>query len=96
MLRHIGRLTVASLLVVVPLRGSTGPLRGEAAKAVAERIAINDNRRSAGTLENGVLTIRLEARDGDWHPDRDADPGITLHAFGEEGKATSIPGPRQR
>src|SRR4029079_18795673 len=59
----------------------------------AERIATNDNRVSAGTMANGVLTIRLEAREGDWRPDRDTDPGLTVRAFAEVGKPASIPGP---
>jgi FtsP/CotA-like multicopper oxidase with cupredoxin domain len=58
-----------------------------------ERIASNDNRVAAGRLEGGVLTIRLEARAGEWHPDRDTDPGITVLAFAEEGKPLQIPGP---
>jgi FtsP/CotA-like multicopper oxidase with cupredoxin domain len=58
-----------------------------------EQIAINDNRDAAGTLKNGVLTIRLEARDGEWHPDRDSDPGLVVRAFGEQGKRLQIPGP---
>jgi FtsP/CotA-like multicopper oxidase with cupredoxin domain len=65
---------------------------GSAAPAV-ERIAINDNRSSAGVLRGGVLTIRLEAREGEWHPDGDSDPGIVVRAFAEEGKAPLIPGP---
>ncbi|MGH7588459.1 MAG: hypothetical protein ACRELU_07700, partial [Gemmatimonadota bacterium] len=38
------------------------------------RILPNDNRRPAGRLEVGVLSLRLEAREGMWHPhgfDRD-------------------------
>ena len=58
-----------------------------------DRIAINDNRVTGGKLENGVLTIRLDARTGDWHPDGDSDRGITVRAFAEEGKAPQIPGP---
>jgi len=58
-----------------------------------DRIATNDNRTPAGTLQDGVLTIRLEARAGQWHPDGDNDPGIELPAFGEEGKPLQIPGP---
>src|SRR4051812_3847061 len=61
--------------------------------ALVERIAINDNRAGAGTLRDGVLTIRLEARLGDWRPDGDADPGITVAAFAEAGKPAQIPGP---
>ena len=59
----------------------------------AERIATNDNRLAAGTLRNGVLTIRLELRAGEWHPDGDADPGVPMRAFGEEGKPLQVPGP---
>ena len=58
-----------------------------------ERIASNDNRTSAGTLKDGVLTIRLDARAGEWRPDGDSAPGITVLAFGEEGKPLQIPGP---
>ncbi len=57
------------------------------------RVVPNDNRRPAGRLENGVLTLRLEARDGMWHPhgyDRD---GIRIGAFAEEGAPLRIPGP---
>ena len=61
--------------------------------ALVERIAINDNRAGAGTLRDGVLTIRLEARLGDWHPDGEADPGITVAAFAEDGKPPQIPAP---
>jgi FtsP/CotA-like multicopper oxidase with cupredoxin domain len=61
--------------------------------AHGERIATNDNRVRAGTLKDGVLTIHLVARTGEWHPDGDADPGITLAAFGEDGKPLQIPGP---
>ena len=32
--------------------------------ALVERIVINDNRAGAGTLRDGILTIRLEARAG--------------------------------
>jgi len=61
--------------------------------APVERIAINDNRAGAGTLRDGVLTIRLEARVGNWRPDGDTDPGLTVAAFAEEGKPPQIPGP---
>jgi FtsP/CotA-like multicopper oxidase with cupredoxin domain len=61
-----------------------------------DRITANDNRIPAGSLQNGVLTIRLEAREGEWHPDGDNDPGIVVHAFGEEGKPLQIPGPLLR
>ncbi|HEV7991725.1 MAG TPA: multicopper oxidase domain-containing protein [Gemmatimonadaceae bacterium] len=58
-----------------------------------ERVAPNDNRVPAGRLRDGVLTIRLEARVGSWHPDGERAPGADVPAFAEEGKAPSIPGP---
>ena len=54
--------------------------------ANAERIAGNDNRVAAGVLRNGVLTLRLEGRSGEWRPDRDTDPGLTVRAFAEAGR----------
>ena len=66
------------------------------ARTYSPQIGINDNRAAAGTLKDGVLTLRLEARDGEWHPDRDADPGIIVHAFAEQGKVALVPGPLMR
>ncbi|MEO6445103.1 MAG: multicopper oxidase domain-containing protein [Gemmatimonadaceae bacterium] len=63
---------------------------------MADRVATNDNRISAGVMTDGVLTVQLDARVGEWHPDRDADPGVSVHAFGEAGKRLQIPGPRIR
>jgi FtsP/CotA-like multicopper oxidase with cupredoxin domain len=59
----------------------------------AERIAPNDNRRSAGTLSSGELTIALEARDGAWQPEGDNSRTLSVAAFAEEGKPLSTPGP---
>ena len=61
--------------------------------ATPERIAINDNRLAAGTLAGGTLTVHLEAREGDWHPDADTDSGIKVFAFAVEGGPLQIPGP---
>jgi FtsP/CotA-like multicopper oxidase with cupredoxin domain len=58
-----------------------------------EQIVINDNRAPAGVLRNGVLTIRLEAREGEWHPEADSSAGITVRAFAEKGKRLLVPGP---
>lgn len=63
------------------------------ASAAPVRIAINDNRTPAGSLDRGTLTIHLDAGEGDWHPDADSDPGISVLAFGLEGSALQIPGP---
>jgi FtsP/CotA-like multicopper oxidase with cupredoxin domain len=77
---------IAPLLTLSSFRSSAAP----------ERITINDNRSSAGVLRDGVLTLRLEAREGEWHPDRDSDPGILVRAFAEEGKSLLVPGPLVR
>lgn len=67
-----------------------------AASAPVARLATNDNRASAGVLRDGVLTVRLEAREGEWRPDGDDRPGIVVHAFGEAGRPASVPGPLLR
>ena len=67
--------------------------RAAAAQSAPERIQINDNRRAAGTLEEGMRTIRLEARLGEWRPDGDAAPAVTVRAFAESGGPLQVPGP---
>ena len=62
-------------------------------RATIETVAVNDNRAPAGVLDRGVLTIHLEAREGEWHPDRDDEPGLVVRAFGEKGKPLQVPGP---
>jgi FtsP/CotA-like multicopper oxidase with cupredoxin domain len=64
-----------------------------AAPPAADRIVPNDNRRSGGTLDRGVLTIALEARTGVWRPEGDSGRALDVAAFGEVGKALSTPGP---
>src|SRR4051794_30044812 len=82
-------LAVTSVVSVTSLLGTAPGARPHA----AERAILNDNRASAGTLHDGVLTIHLEARNGDWRPDGDARPGVAVRAFGEVGGRLSIPGP---
>src|SRR3954466_15902411 len=82
-------LAVTSLLGIVSLIGAEPGDRYSA----ADRALLNDNRVPAGTLRDGVLTIRLEARDVEWRPDGDARPGVSVRAFGEVGGRPSIPGP---
>jgi FtsP/CotA-like multicopper oxidase with cupredoxin domain len=67
--------------------------RTAAAQPAPERIQINDNRRAAGTLDGGTRTIRLEARRGEWRPDGDAAPAVTVRAFAESGGPLQVPGP---
>lgn len=53
----------------------------------------NANRISAGELKNGCLTLHLELRKGEWHPEAEIGPGLKVYAFAEEGKAPQVPGP---
>ena len=66
-----------------------------AAQDVAS-IAANDNRVTAGQLRNGVLTVQLEMRKGNWHPESETGETIPTYAFGETGKPLQIPGPAIR
>ena len=56
-------------------------------------VHINDNRHAAGTLANGVLTLRLESRLAQWYPDGDDAPGAEVPALGELGGQPDIPAP---
>ncbi|HKW11296.1 MAG TPA: multicopper oxidase domain-containing protein [Gemmatimonadaceae bacterium] len=81
---------VSAVWFLVAATPSTG---AHPAGRPVERIINNDNRVPAGELRQGVLTIRLEAREGDWRPDGDSNPGLVMRAFAEEGKAAQVPGP---
>ena len=82
-------LGLTSILAVVPAVAFAPLSRSPA----VERALVNDNRVPAGTLHNGVLTVRLEVREAEWHPDGDAAPGLAVRAFAEHGRRASIPGP---
>lgn len=59
-------------------------------------IAVNDNRTPAGELRDGVLTLHLEMRKGNWHPEAENGETIAVYAFGETGKSLQVPGPAIR
>jgi len=60
---------------------------------VADSIAPNENRRTAGTLANGVLTVAIDAREGVWKPEGPGGRTLSVAAFAEAGKPLSAPGP---
>lgn len=64
-----------------------------AALPAADVAVANDNRRPAGSLRAGVLTIRLEVRQGVWRPESDSGGSLPVQAFAEEGGPLRIPGP---
>lgn len=57
------------------------------------RVVANDNRRPAGRLENGVLTLHLEVRLAEWFPQDSTGPSVVVPVFAETGKAAQVPGP---
>ncbi len=59
-------------------------------------IAANDNRTAAGELRGGVLTLHLEMRKGNWHPEQEDGETIPAYAFGEMGKVLQVPAPTIR
>src|SRR3954471_14029352 len=71
---------------------SAGPPAAPAGPA-PETIAANDNRRPAGRLEHGVLTLALEVRAGTLRPEEDDGPGVHALAFAETGAPLQVPGP---
>src|SRR6188768_2823999 len=82
-------LALVSSLALAPAPVATAP-------GAVERIAPNDNRIPAGSLARGVLTVRLEAREGVWRPDGESAPSIVVRAFAERGKRLQVPGPLLR
>jgi FtsP/CotA-like multicopper oxidase with cupredoxin domain len=87
----------AMMLPTIASRGLTqlAPARFALAanRPAPQTIDINDNRRPAGRLERGVLTVRLEARNGMWYPEGPDGTGLPVAAFAEEGRPMQNPGP---
>ncbi len=61
-----------------------------------QSVAINDNRRPAGSLEGDVLTLSLRAGRGVWHPEGPAGSALTIEALGETGAPLIVPAPMIR
>ena len=61
-----------------------------------EEIQINDNRKQAGELRDGIYYIHLEIREGIWYPESKAAAPMKIKALAEEGKPLSVPGPLMR
>jgi FtsP/CotA-like multicopper oxidase with cupredoxin domain len=59
----------------------------------AESIASNDNRKAAGSLAAGVLTVALEARAGTFSPEGPTGVGVPAFAWSEAGGPLQSPGP---
>ena len=95
-LRPVTGAALAVVLMVGIGHTATVPQQRQVARsptAPSERIVANDNRTPAGTVANNTLTVRLEARVGQWHPDGDGSPGVAVKAFAADGGSLQVPGP---
>ena len=61
--------------------------------AAPARVVANDNRVAAGVLKRDTLRVSLVLQRAEWYPEAEDGPHVTVEAFGEEGKAPSIPAP---
>lgn len=53
----------------------------------------NDNRVPAGTLKNGILTLKLDLVETNWFPEMEPGPSLQVYSFAERGHEPQIPGP---
>jgi len=65
----------------------------KAAGATVARIEANRNVSPAGQFQDGILTLRLEIREGNWFPEAETGPSVVVQAFAEEDRPPQIPGP---
>ncbi len=83
-------------MVALMAPATTGDVNPSAARATPPRVVPNDNRSAAGTLKDGVLTLRLVAQPAVWRPEGPDGPDLPIYAFAEEGKSPRVPGPLVR
>jgi hypothetical protein len=91
-LRSIAVQIVSALTIVGGLSASVS----EAADATfhpQDTVAANDNRRPAGTVSGGTLTLALRAGRGTWRPEGPDGPGLSIEAFGEVSGPLVVPAP---
>ena len=81
---------LGALVLAPPLRSASC---GELPTPPRNAAVANDNRVRAGTLREGVLTVRLVATQAAWRPDGPNGCALSVNAFAEEGKPTQVPGP---
>ena len=87
---RLALLIVVTLLVTTVLYARFYGLEPGASSRV---IALNDMRQAAGTLRDGVLTVALEARAGEWYPDGPDGAMRAVAAFAVPGRRLQNPGP---
>ena len=86
-------LAAALALVSLGCARPPEPAAPTALQATLPRIEANRNLSPAGQLRDGVLTLRLEIREGDWYPEAETGPSVVVQAFAEEGRTLQVPSP---
>jgi hypothetical protein len=79
-------ITIVALLAALV----TGTARASTQSPGESRVSANDNAKPAGTLANGVLTVRLVEGQAQWGPEGSDGPALEVAAFGEEGGPTRV------
>lgn len=82
--------------MLLPIAGRVDHKSDNSDRAAPPRVITNDNRRPAGILRDGRLELRLDIVDGQWFPESENGPSVTMQAFAEHGRAPEIPGPLVR
>jgi FtsP/CotA-like multicopper oxidase with cupredoxin domain len=85
-----------ALMLAAAAWSAGNPVSAQKSPAGGPVIATNDNSGTAGHLENGVLTLRLEARGGWWYPQGPGGDTYPVAAFAEQGGPLQNPGPTIR
>jgi FtsP/CotA-like multicopper oxidase with cupredoxin domain len=84
-------------IAFAPLAVALGcSIKAPRASAAPPEVVANDNRTSAGTLRDGVLTLELDVVMARWHPEAADGPFVDVPTFAEHGKAPMIPAPMVR
>jgi FtsP/CotA-like multicopper oxidase with cupredoxin domain len=90
---RVGMTSLGMVMVATTAIADPGPVLAD---PDLPRIRWNDNDRPAGTLVEGVLTLRLELVRGEWRYLGDERPGVEVLAFRESGRDPQNPGPMIR
>lgn len=83
---------LGSLGLGIVLPGLCTPVYAEPISG-PQRLQANSNQIPAGVLADGVLTIDLEVREGEWFPEDEHGPSLKIFALAERGKPAQVPGP---
>ena len=87
------RVFVRNFVVAVGVCTAIFPLPAISATENFPGVSANENRKAAGELASGVLTLHLELRQGMWHPQAESGAAIKVASFAEQGHELETPGP---